>query len=116
MALNYAPERRRGRFCWRIQKPFFAPEERNVYSCKWLFFFELRRSGICYMSLLRSSGIMRNLYARHTKIWVKWYGTGSGSDLVVSGTALSEGTRSLPLPVPYQREFPSNPHLSVPLI
>src|SRR5262249_36394898 len=56
------------------------------------------------------------LYARHTKIWIKRYGTGSGSDLVVSGTALSERTRSLPLPVPYQRECPSNPYLGVPLI
>jgi hypothetical protein len=31
----------------------------------------------------------------------RWYGTGSGSDLVLSESAVPETTRSLPLPVPY---------------
>ncbi len=56
------------------------------------------------------------LYERHTKIWMKRYGTGSGSDRVVLWDARSNGARSLPLPVPYRRALPSTPHLGVPLI
>jgi hypothetical protein len=57
-----------------------------------------------------------DLYARHTKIWMKRYGTGSGSDRVVLWDARFTGARSLPLPVPYRRALPSTPHLGVPLI
>ena len=56
------------------------------------------------------------LYAWHTKNWMKRYGTGSGSDRVVLGDARSVGARSLPLPVPYRRALPSTPYLGVPLI
>ncbi len=59
---------------------------------------------------------IRIVYIRHTKIWMKRYGTGSGSDRVVLWNARSTGARSLPLPVPYRRALPSTPHLGVPLI
>src|SRR5262245_9825461 len=56
-----------------------------------------------------------SLYTRHTKIWMKRYGTGSGSDRVVLWDARSIGARSLPLPVPYRRVLLSTPHLGAPL-
>src|SRR5262245_5419909 len=88
----------------RSNKTVYSAGHADIYVGEWL-------------RLAAADGIGNNqLYERHTKMWMKWYGTGSGSDLVVSGTALSERTRSLPLPVPYQREILSNPHLGVPLI